>query len=160
MSRTPVLSAAVALLLSACATAPQADVAADEQAIRDVSAHWLELETARDAAGIAALFTADGTLYRPGREPVAGTAGIQQYMADQFREDPGASATWATDHIEVAASGDIAVEHGTWSSTGGNDGPDQGWYQTLHRKVNGEWKVVSDVTISTKPEAPAVAPAQ
>jgi len=158
VSRTLVSAAALVVLLSACAAAPQVDVAAEEQAVRAVSSHWLELDRARDAAGIAALFADDGVAYRPHQEPVVGRAAIQEHMARGWRDEPQESESWTTDRVDVAASGDQAVERGTWSSTGASTGPDQGWYMTEYRKVGGEWQVVADMVLTTKPAPAPAAP--
>ncbi len=155
---TPLL-AGLAIAALACAPtdppAPTVDLAAEDQAVRAVSMRWLELEKARDAAGIAALFVSDGMLIREKMAPVVGQAAIQTHIAGNHAENPSAAPHWATDRVEIAASGDLAVEHGTWSETGmGADGTgsDEGKYMTLYRKVNGMWMVVTDVALSTKPE--------
>ena len=132
---------------------PAVDLAAEEQAIRALSMRWLELEQARNAAGIAALFAEDGMLVRGEEQPVEGIGAIEASLAEDHAEDPTAVTTWSTDRVEVAAAGDLAVEHGTWSATGlGADGSgtDQGKYVTVYRKVNGTWKVVTDVSVSTQ----------
>ena len=156
MSRTPVLSVAAVMLLSACASAsPQADIATEEQAVRAVSSRWLELEKAKDGAGIAGLFADDGVMYRPEQDPIVGHAAIQAHLSKGFTERPQETSDWTTDRVDVAASGDLAVEHGSWATTGTPDGDDRGWYVTEYRKVGTEWKVMADVAISTKPAAPA-----
>jgi uncharacterized protein (TIGR02246 family) len=156
------LVAGLAFATLACApadTAPAAqavDLAADEQAVRDVSMRWLELAKARDAAGIAALFTEDGTLLRPAMAPIVGRAAIEAHLASEQAANPTAVPGWTTDRVEVGAAGDIAVEHGTWSETSlGADGAgqDDGKYLAFFRKVGGSWYVVTDVSISTKAEA-------
>ena len=161
-----VLYTFLALLAVGCAAesapAPTVDVAADEQAIRDISMQWLELDRAKNAAGITALMADDGTWFREGRDPLVGAAAQQAYMTQDWAENPTGQVTWATDRVEVATSGDMAVEYGTWSITSaGPDGTgtDGGKYTTVFRKVNGQWKVSSDMSLSTKPDAaPAPTP--
>jgi hypothetical protein len=49
------------------------------------------------------------------------------------------------------------VEYGTYAVTGlGASGSDEdhGKYTTVFHKVNGTWKVFSDMSMSTKPAAP------
>ncbi len=54
----------ILLAVLACgACGPTVDIQAEEDAIRRLSARWLELNRQEDAAGIAALFAEDGTLH-------------------------------------------------------------------------------------------------
>jgi uncharacterized protein (TIGR02246 family) len=151
------------LLAPACAPAdtpgdapPAAvDIAADEQAIRDLSARWVEMERARDAAGIAALFSDDGMLYRDAVDPITGRAAIEAHLASEYSADPNAAPDWSVDRIIVSSSGDLAVEYGTWSVTGmGPDGTgqDRGRYVATLRKTDGTWHYVSDMSMSTMPD--------
>jgi len=159
------LSPLVFMALSAVACAPQTappiDLAAEDQAVRAVSMQWLELDKAQDFAGIAALFTDDGILYRENENPVVGPAAIEAFMRSTQAENPSRVASWTTDRVEVAATGDLAVEYGSWAETG--QGPagteqDEGRYVTVYRKVSGAWKVAADVSLSTKPEQAATSP--
>ena len=62
---------------------------------------------------------------------------------------------WITDRVEIAASGDLAVEYGSYTDTGlGLNGTetDKGKYITVYRKVNGAWRVAADIGNSTKPK--------
>jgi ketosteroid isomerase-like protein len=161
--RQALLFLSFVLLAVGCAAesppAPEVDLAAEEQAIREVSMQWLAFEEARDAAGIAGLLADNGTFFRENRDPIVGAA-AQAYLAEDWAENPNGQVTWATDRVEVAASGEMAVEYGTWSIT--NAGPDGtgsdgGKYVTVYHKANGQWKVVSDMSMSTQAE-PAPAP--
>ena len=58
--------------------------------------------------------------------------------------------TWATTLVEVARSGDIAYEYGTYESTTpskkGAPKVEKGKYVTVWKKQdNGMWKVVADI---------------
>jgi uncharacterized protein (TIGR02246 family) len=151
-------------LSAACSTPAPApapavvDLAADEQAVRDISMQWLKLQNAKDMAGIAALFADDGTLFRENHDPVTGRAAIEAFLIKDKAENPSSTVGWTTDRVEVAPSGDLAVEHGTWADKNlglkGTD-EDNGKYVTVYRKVNGAWKVTTDISLSTKPEQAA-----
>ena len=71
-------------------------------------------------------------------------------MEKNLKEDP----TWSTDRVEIATSGDLAIEYGSWKTTSlGQDGTeeDYGKYVTIYRKVNGTWKISGDIGQTTKP---------
>lgn len=134
------------------------DLAQEEQAIRAISLNWLELDKARDAAAQAGLFDQDSVVIRANQEPAVGQAAIQEAFAQNYEQNPSSVPDWSTDRVEIAASGDLAVEYGSWSfSNSGPDGTgsDHGKYVTVYRKVGGAWKVASDTSVSTKPLQPA-----
>jgi uncharacterized protein (TIGR02246 family) len=131
----------------------QVNLKAEEQAIRSISIKWLELQKNHNAAGEAALFADDGVSYDMNQEPSVGPAAIQRRIIQNQKENPKEVVNWTTDRVEIAASGDMAVEYGSYTDTGsGLSGTetDQGKYVTVYRKVNGTWKVAADVGISTK----------
>jgi uncharacterized protein (TIGR02246 family) len=137
--------------------APKVDFKAEEQAVRELSIKWLELNRNHDFDAIAALFTDDGIAYRQNQEPKVGLKAIKDYHIQDFEQNPKTVADWKTDRVEITASGDLAIEYGSWHDTGrGPDGTgdDQGKYVTLYRKVNGAWKVATDISVSTNPVAP------
>jgi uncharacterized protein (TIGR02246 family) len=127
----------------------------DEQAIRAVSNKWLELENKNDFAAIAALFADDGVAYRLNQEPAVGPAAIKKLFTQLHEQNSKSVADWTTDRVEIATSGDMAVEYGKYNEKGlGPDGTgtDQGRYATVYRKVNGVWKITADISVSTKPK--------
>jgi uncharacterized protein (TIGR02246 family) len=158
-TRNAAVLSLVVLSLAACAAPqPQVDIAAEEQAVRALSMRWLELDKAKDNAGIAALFADDGVMYREGAEPAVGSAAIQAALAAEDTQNPDETVEWTTDRVEVAPSGDLAVEQGTWTSTtpaAAGSTQASGKFLTVHRKVNGEWKVVADMSITTTPPPPS-----
>lgn len=133
------------------------DTKSDEQAIRTLSKNWLDLTKKHDAAACAALFADDGISYGMNQEPFVGPAAIKKHFAEQDAKSPKADVNWSTERVEVASSGDMAVEYGKYNVKGigpaGTDS-DEGKYITVYRKVNGAWKVAADIGSSTKP-APA-----
>jgi len=133
----------------------QVDLKTEEKAIRSISIKWLELQKSHDAAGVAALFADDGVEYNMNQEPFVGPAAIQRWITQNQKQNPKAVGNWTTDRVEIAASGDLAIEYGSYTDTGlGLSGTetDQGKYVTVYRKVNGTWKVVADIGNSTKPK--------
>jgi len=148
---------AIVLFVAACAQRP-ADTAADQQAIRALSAKWLEAAQRRDPAAEAALFAEDGRTLYSGEEPVIGRAAIEKAVAAEQAANPKGMVQWSTDAVEVASSGDLAVEFGTSSTlNAGLDGAGEVHerYATVYRKRNGQWQVLVDTTSPLPFVAPA-----
>ena len=153
----------IGLVMAACAPqaeepqeVPQIDLAAEEQAVREINVRWLAMAGEKDTAGIAALFMADGKILSDTADPVVGQAAIQASMDEDFAANPSRVPNWGADRVLVASSGDMAVEFGSYNNTGGGaDGnvDDWGHYVTVLRKVDGEWKIDTDTAYSTKPQA-------
>ncbi len=150
---------ALAVILAACAVppppVPQVDVAAEAQAIRDISARWMEYVASGDTDAIMELFAEDAVTLSDGEAPREGRAAIRADMESWMAEYPDATWTWSTTSVEVAASGDLAWERGSWQYD--PDGPgetesDHGEYVTLFRKIEGAWKCTLDIGVSTMPE--------
>jgi uncharacterized protein (TIGR02246 family) len=153
MSR--LISIIVLIMLTACvhhqAGKQKVDINAEEQAIRSISMNWLQLQKNHDAAGCAAQFADDGISYSVNVEPSIGPAAIQEAFNKSYEKNPGMIINWNTDRVEIAASGDLAVEYGSYSMTDQGQ-EDHGKYITVYRKVNSKWKVAADIGTSTKPK--------
>jgi uncharacterized protein (TIGR02246 family) len=151
------ISFIILVMLTACsqqqAGKHKVDLNAEEQAIRAISMKWLESEKNNDAAASAALFADDGISYSANVEPAVGPAAIEESFVKSREKNPGLVVDWTTDRVEVAASGDLAVEYGSYKmSLPGPEGlkEDYGKYITVYRKMNGTWKVAADIGVSTK----------
>lgn len=139
---------AMLALFAACG--PSADLAVEEQAIRDVSARWSAFDEAKDAAGVAGLFADDGVVIWEQWPPARGIEEIEAHMARAYLENPSGEGSFAPDRIDLGSAGDLAVEQG------GYDGPDgPGRYVTVHKKLNGEWRIITDVSVGTAPNGGA-----
>lgn len=156
IGRNHLLLGAALLLLPACEraerseapqSAAQADVAAEEQAIRANIDRWLQLVRNKDAAGIAQLYTEDGAVMAPNAAKAEGRAAIQQAW-ESLMAAPGFELTFAPDRIVVSSSGDMALDRGTYRA-----GEDVGKYVVVWRKVGGEWKAAADIFNSDRPAA-------
>ncbi len=149
MSRRLVSTSSV-LVLALAACAPQPDLAVEEQAIRDISASWMAMDEAKDAAGIASLFADDAGVYWEQRAPARGSAAILAHMQRAQDENPSGEGGFGSDRIDIAASADLAVEQGAYENPA-----DQGRYITVHKKVGDEWKVLADMSVSMAPDGGA-----
>ena len=133
---------------------PAIDLAAEEAAVRQVNMTWLEHFRAGDAESVAALFVEDGwTLGEDGLRE--GRAAILANMAEEYAENPDATADWGAKQVWVAASGDLAVERGWWTydpDGAGEAEGDEGEYITILAKVGDQWMIVADAGASTMPD--------
>jgi uncharacterized protein (TIGR02246 family) len=157
MSR--LISLILVIMLTACSqqqTGKQkVDLDAEEQAIRSISMEYLGFVKNNDAVSTAALFADDGISYTESVEPSVGPAAVEEAFRKSMEKNPEFVVDWTTDRVEVAASGDLAVEYGSYKmSFPGPEGPqeDFGKYITVYRKVNDVWKIAADMATSTKPE--------
>lgn len=147
----PILVASAALL-AGCEQAQrqeaptQAKSEADEQAIRNIGERWVELVRAKNASAIAQLYGEDGALMPPNMPIAKGRSAIEETWASMMRT-PGFDLTFAPEQILVSASGDMALDRGTYRL-----GESSGKYVVVWRKVGGEWKVSADIFNSDKPE--------
>lgn len=135
----------------------KSDLASEENAIREISKHWLDLDRNRDFNAITDLFADDAILYRPNRDPIKGSDEIRKYFTEQGQKNPKEVSDWSTDHVDIASSGDLAVEYGNYTSknsgTAGNESV-KGNFVTVYKKDNGKWKIIADVTNTTSPTSP------
>lgn len=131
------------------------DVAAEEQAIRDLDNQMLAAAAAKDAAAVAAFFAPDGRSMLDNAPAAVGTAAIAEAWGAMLQA-PGATLTWTPTLIRVANAGDLAYDLGTYTfSFDGPDGrvTDTGKYVTVWTKVDGQWKIAADIGNSDLPES-------
>lgn len=169
MPKGPLLLSVTSMLLVGC-QAPQnvandsgqnneaaiVDTAGDEQAIRGQIARWLQLVRAKDAAGIAQMYTEDGAVMPPNAPIGRGRAAVQQTWASMMRT-PGFELTFASEQIVVSASRDMALDTGTYRLTiapSGTRQRDTGKYVVVWRNVGGSWKAAADIFNSDLPVGP------
>lgn len=132
----------------------RADVSADEMAVKEISNNWLSLDRNNDIDAIMNLFDDNAVVYRRNQEPVTGKDAIRKSMLTDRQMNPKQVNEWKTERVDVASSGDLAVEYGSFTvSNLGPDGQgtDKGNYVTVYRKIDGKWKIVSDIGNSSKP---------
>lgn len=129
------------------AAAPAVDLAAEEAAIRNRSAEWMNYANAKDAASIAKVFAPDAITIFDGNVR-RGSAEIMAGVEKGFAENPNSVVSWTTDSVKMAQSGDLAVEYGTVHvDEDGADGKKpatDGAFTTVWEKVDGAWRVASD----------------
>ena len=147
-----------AVALSACRpAAPKVDVAAEEAAIRAQVAAFNAAVAAYDDSAAAAIYAPDAVLLPPNQGRQTGTAYLEQMLAGLKPLKATFVVTPVT--IVIAASGDLAVEEGTWTTsipaTNGASFQDNGKYLVAWRKVNGAWLTQFDTWNSSNASASA-----
>jgi uncharacterized protein (TIGR02246 family) len=151
-----ILAAAVT---AACATTPRVDVASEEAAIRARSRQLVQAVASKNADAAAALYATDATFMAPNRPAVTGRAAIRGFWAETVAM-PNVALTITPTDIDIASSGDLATEVGTYTFTATSDqGPinDRGKYVVEYRKVGTEWRIENDI-FNSDMAMPAPAP--
>ena len=123
------------------------DTAAEEKLIREQIEHWLQFVKAKDAAGIAGLYTEDGAVMPPNSPIGQGRNAIQQTWAAMM-QTPGFDLTFVPEQIVMSTSGDMALDRGSYRLRMAPDGTEQtdtGKYVVVWRKVGGDWKAAADI---------------
>jgi len=120
-------------------------------AIAAANRKFMETFAGRDAAGLAALYTADGQLMPSNSDFVKGTAAIEQFwngaMGMGIR-----SAELETAELET--HGDTAIEVGRYALAGDGDQVlDRGKYLVVWKNDGGAWKLHRDIWTSSVPPA-------
>ena len=127
---------------TAFVVAQTADRAADEKAIRGVIQAFLDTREKNDAAGLAALLTADvdqqqtsGNTRRGRDAVVSGSLSTQQ--------STGGTRTITVDSLRFV-SPDVAIADGRYDSVGRSDGTDQRMLTSMVlRREAGAWKIAA-----------------
>ena len=165
MTKSLFLLSVTALLLPACQAGDNpantaevnstaaADDEAGEQAIRAQVDRWLQFVKAKDAAGIAQLYTEDGAVMPPNAPIGKGRAAIEQTWASMM-QTPGFDLTFNPEQIVLSSSGDMALDRGTYKlavAPNGTAQTDTGKYVVVWRKIGNEWKAAADIFNSDGP---------
>jgi uncharacterized protein (TIGR02246 family) len=156
---------AVAVLLVGCTQQPATPAeppdtrAQDETAIRAAVKEWSAAAAAKDPAKFASFYTDDGMVLLEGAPLISGKTAIVDTLTPMMKSDPNFGLTFETAKVEVARSGDIAYETGTYEITTSDAKtkkavPVKGKYVVVWKKVGGAWKAAVDAPVSGAPEAP------
>jgi uncharacterized protein (TIGR02246 family) len=132
----------LSVVAASAAFAQGAERAADEAAVRAVIQAFLDTREKNDAAGLAALLTADvdqrqtsGNM-RSGRDAV-----VQGSLSTQ--QSTGGTRTITVDSLRFVGS-DVAIADGRYDSIGRSDGTDQRMLTSMVlRREGGAWKIAA-----------------
>lgn len=153
VNRVLFCSLMVLVAIASCAPVPPVDTAAEAKAIHELSRRWNEAVIAKDIEAATSYFAIDGMLMPQNAEVLVGREAIRQWF-EGWATDPNISNSFKGDVVEVASSGDIAYERGTYRfAMETAEGPieDEGKYVVIWKKVEGEWKAILDISNSSLP---------
>ena len=142
-------SLAVAIVLGYAAVpgaAQTLNLAAEESAVRARSAEIVAAEDGRNVDAAVAFYLEDAIVQAPDAPPVRGRAAIRDFYT-QMVTIPYTILSSEPVAIQVAASADMAFEHGinrlTLRSPQGGSVTELGKYLLVWRKVDGEWRIAA-----------------
>jgi ketosteroid isomerase-like protein len=125
----------------------------DEKSIRDAELRWRKSLAAHDTAAIQTFYT-DDAIYAPQGVPAyRGRDSVSARWSREFR--PGFDLERTPMRIEVAKSGDLANETGTYLVhylDQGKRKEARGTYMTAWKKSDGDWKITSYMWNRNEPE--------
>lgn len=152
--RSSSLLLAVLLVTQAPATLAQdVDLAAEEQQIRELGRQWVEWVAAKDVKAIVDLYAEDGVIMPPNAAQAQGAEAIGAVW-ESITQLPEVAMSFEPTTIEVAQSGDMAYDIGTYSlSFAADQGrvEDEGKYVVVWVKEGGDWKAAADIFNSNQP---------
>jgi uncharacterized protein (TIGR02246 family) len=149
------LVAAVLLSTGGCSSTPEMNLAAEEKAIRDAEAEFSKAVATKDVEKVVAFYAEDGVMLDQGEAVATGKAAIRASYT-QFLALPDVELTWTPTKVEVAKSGDMAYDIGTYAMSrkdaNGKIVNERGKYTTIWKKgAKGDWKAVVDTSNSDTP---------
>ena len=145
----------IALLLFLNCQPAQEDSTKIREAIVAANGNFMEAFNKGDAAGLAALYTAEGQLLPGNSDFVTGTQAIQEFW--QGAMNMGIKSA-KLETIEVEGMGKTAYEVGKYQLFAeGDQMLDQGKYIVIWKQVEGEWKLHRDIWTTSMPAPKAEA---
>jgi ketosteroid isomerase-like protein len=106
-----------------------------------------------DAA--AAVIADDAVFFDQAEGSIVGLPAIRASMESDWAENPDFTVSWTTNAVDVASSGDMAWERGSWTYDPDGAGEAEemtGEYVTVYKKVDGAWKAVADMGVTHEGE--------
>lgn len=150
MTKTIACAAGAMIVLAGCQqAATPVDIAQIEKQLKLEEVKWNKAYADRDAEALAGMYAGDAALANPGAPLVSGADAIRKETR-AFAEDPNLKVQFASDRVQVAASGDLAYTRGHYSLTMTDPATkkaqtSQGNYLTVWQKqADGGWRAVED----------------
>ncbi|HXX19698.1 MAG TPA: SgcJ/EcaC family oxidoreductase [Candidatus Acidoferrum sp.] len=138
----------------AAPAAPPDTRAADEAAIRAADANFAQWAAAKDLDKCVSLYADDAVAFAPGMPAVIGKDNIRKFISGLVSA-PGLQVNIHIASVDVARSGDIAIDRGTVDSTV-TDKKGKATAQTVEyvlvwkKQADGSWKIAADTSANQK----------
>jgi uncharacterized protein (TIGR02246 family) len=153
-TRTPIMLGILLAFLAGCAQQPQTPPPPpdtrpqDEAAIRQASKEALAAVQAKDADKASSFYASDAVALFTDAPAISGKEQIKQAWATLF-QDSNFSLSWAITKVEVAKSGELAYETGTYEETFSDARKKPVSYTghylvVLKKQSDGRWKIAYD----------------
>lgn len=151
-------SALVAGFAAACShpqpAAPPDTRAADEATIRAADADFSRFAAAKDLDKCLSYYMDDAVLFSPGAPAAVGKDNIRKVL-QQMLAAPNLQMTFGDQTVQVARSGELAVDRGSFQSTvtdnKGKASTSTGKFILVWKKqADGSWKIAADTGASDK----------
>jgi uncharacterized protein (TIGR02246 family) len=153
MKRILLAGAMFAWSVAAAIGAEDSPQAADEAAIRQAAASYVEAFNKHDAEAVAQHWSPEAVyLNRSTGEEVVGRAAIVQQFAALFKEQPAVKLEVTVASIQFV-SPNVAIEHGTAKILLPNTEPEEAEYSAVDVKRDGKW-LLDRVTDKSKEVVP------
>jgi ketosteroid isomerase-like protein len=129
--------------------APNPALRSEENAIREQCKCWSAMAEKKDQNGFLSFYAPDAVVLPQGF-PAATDANSIRQVFEHLMSLPGFALTFGTTRVEVASSGDLAAETGSYRLTANDE---SGKPQTQHGKYmvawkkqpDGQWKALFDM---------------
>jgi uncharacterized protein (TIGR02246 family) len=150
-----IIAVAATVGVTGCRCESGVDLQAEAETIRALDRQWQAAVDAKDVTAAAAVFAPDGIVMPANGPMIVGREGIEMWFSE-WLVSPEVSNSFAPDVIEVAASGDLAHDRGSYRFV--MDTPegrieDVGKYVVVWKKIDGEWLAALDISNSDLPVA-------
>ena len=145
----PTILAVILIVMCAACVAQTGKTSKAEQAIRDTDKSWSHAAESKDLDKTVSFYADDASVL-PFNAPIAtGKDAIKQVWSSLMAK-PGFSLTFAPSKIDIAKSGELAYEVGTFelkmNDAQGNPTTTPGKYVVAwKRQPKGEWKAELDI---------------
>lgn len=156
-------AAALTIVVGGCEKQAKVDPAAIQAAIKSDEKKWNEEFKAKDQEALVGHYADNAYFIAPGVKAASGSTEIRKAYSDGLT-DKNFEISFASDKIDVSASGDLAYARGRFNEKytdpkTGKVMSDSGSYITVYKKQpDGSWKAVEDFAASEPGSAKPVEP--